>query len=93
LTKTVHVALLSNTLKTTLRRLVRQPLYLMVGVGGLAVGMACCLLVLRYLVVELSFDRHHPAPERTYRLVLDEEPRVPSQVTELLREEVSGVET
>lgn len=50
MTKTVHVALLSNTLKTTVRRLVRQPLYLMVGVGGLAVGMACCLLVLRYLV-------------------------------------------
>lgn len=79
-------------LKTTLRRLGREPLYALVGVSGLAVGMACCLLVLRYVALELSFDRHHPAAPRTYRVVLDQAPLTPSPLVALLREEVAGVE-
>jgi putative ABC transport system permease protein len=78
--------------KVSLRRLLHQPLYTVISVIGLGIGMAVCLLVLRYGVTELSFDRHHPAPERTYRLVLNEEPQVPSQVIDLTRAEVQGVE-
>ena len=53
-----------NFLKVALRRLQRQPLYTLINVTGLAVGMAVCLLIGLYLYGELRIDRFHEKSDR-----------------------------
>jgi putative ABC transport system permease protein len=42
-----------------------------INIFGLAVGIACSLVIILYIQDELSFDRFHKDPERIYRVVKD----------------------
>jgi hypothetical protein len=44
-----------------------------INIAGLAVGMACCILILLYVRDELRYDRFHENAERIYRLTLSTE--------------------
>jgi len=57
-----------NYLKTAFRHMFRHKAYSLINVMGLAVGIACCLLVLMYVSHELSFDRYHHDVERVFRI-------------------------
>ena len=48
-----------NYLKMAWRSLVGQRAYGALNVGGLAVGMACCLLIGAYVLHEHSYDAFH----------------------------------
>jgi len=61
-----RAAMWKNHLKIALRQLKRRPLYTAINVLGLAVGMACCLLILLYMQDELSFDRFHEKADRLF---------------------------
>ncbi|HET7132796.1 MAG TPA: ABC transporter permease, partial [Gammaproteobacteria bacterium] len=50
------------------RRLVSQKLYSTLNIVGLAVGLACAILILLYVRYELSFDRGFPDSDRIYRI-------------------------
>jgi len=63
--------MLKNHLKIALRTLRRHKGYAFINIVGLAVGMACCLLIVRYVQDERSFDRFHEQADRIYRLVED----------------------
>ena len=63
--------MIKNYLKIALRNLRRHPAYAFINVTGLAVGMACCLLILLFVRDELSYDRHHENADRIYRIVSD----------------------
>lgn len=58
--------MLKNYLTLAMRRLKRQPGYTFINVAGLAVGMACCVLIGLYVKDELSFDRFHERADRLY---------------------------
>lgn len=60
--------MLTNYLKIALRTLRKQPGYTVINLFGLAVGLACCVLIYLYVTDELSYDRFHTNAERTYRL-------------------------
>lgn len=62
-------ALLPNILKVLLRTFKRKPGYAFINVAGLAIGMACSILVLFYVKQELSYDNFHTNSENTYRVV------------------------
>ena len=62
--------MLTNYLKIAFRNLWRQRGYAALNIIGLAVGMACCLLMILYVQHELSFDRFHVNADRIYRLNL-----------------------
>ena len=66
-----RLSMLTNYFKIALRNFKKQKGYAFINVGGLAVGMACCLLIALYVQEELSYDRHHPAYERVYRIAFD----------------------
>ncbi len=53
------------------RNLLRNKVYSLVNVGGLAVGIAASLLILHYVRYELSYDRFHAQAERIYRVQYD----------------------
>ncbi len=56
-----------NYLKIALRNLLKQRGYTFINITGLAIGFAACLLILLYVLDELSFDRFHEKADRIYR--------------------------
>ena len=58
-----------NYLKVALRNLNNQKSYSLINIAGLAIGIACCVLMLLYVQDELTFDRFHVKSEHIYRLV------------------------
>jgi ABC-type antimicrobial peptide transport system permease subunit len=61
--------MIRNYVKIALRNLARQKGYSLINVAGLAVGMACCILILLWVQDELSFDRFHTNGGRIHRVV------------------------
>jgi putative ABC transport system permease protein len=55
-------------LKIALRNLGREKLFTLLNVSGLALGLACCLMLGLYLWGELTYDRHHANHEHIYRI-------------------------
>ncbi|MDE2890864.1 MAG: ABC transporter permease [Gemmatimonadota bacterium] len=64
-------AMFWNYLTVAWRNLLRHPLYAAINVFGLAVGLACCLLVLMLVLDEVSYDRFHEKADRIYRVLWD----------------------
>ena len=63
--------MLSSYFATALRQLLAAKLYAAINVIGLAVGLACTLLILLYVGHELSFDERLPDADRIYRISAD----------------------
>ncbi|MGD8536980.1 MAG: ABC transporter permease, partial [Candidatus Aminicenantes bacterium] len=59
-----------NAVKVALRNMKRQKGYSLINIFGLAVGMACCILILLWVQDELSYDRYHEKADQIYRVVL-----------------------
>jgi len=57
--------------KTTLRALCRDWAYTVINIVGLAIGMACCILLGVYLYNELTYDQHHENHDRVYRVAIE----------------------
>jgi putative ABC transport system permease protein len=63
--------MLKNYLKIALRNLLRHKVYTLINIGGLAVGMATCLLISLYVLDEISYDRFNEKADRICRLDMD----------------------
>ncbi len=61
--------MLKNYLKIAFRNLLKHKAHSAINVIGLAIGMACCMLILFYVQDELSYDRYHKNAEHIYRVV------------------------
>lgn len=60
-----------NYLKIALRNLLKHRAYSFINITGLAVGLACCLLISLYVKDELSYDRYHAKADRIFKVVMD----------------------
>jgi predicted permease len=67
------VVMLRNYLKTALRVIQKHKAFSFINITGLAVGMACCVLILLWVQDELSYDRFHENHKQLYRLILKHE--------------------
>ena len=63
-----------NYLTVAVRNLLRQKLYSLINVFGLAVGMAGCVLIGLVVRHELAFDRFHKKADYIYRVVRETKP-------------------
>jgi putative ABC transport system permease protein len=63
--------MLKNYLKIAIRNLRKQRGFTFINIFGLALGLACCLLITLYVVDELSYDRFHEKASRIYRINSD----------------------
>ena len=63
--------MIHNYLTVAIRNLLRQPVYSLINIVGLAIGMAACMLIVLYIQDELSYDRYHPNADQIYRIVDD----------------------
>jgi putative ABC transport system permease protein len=90
--------MLSDFLRTTLRRLAKQPGFTFLNVTGLAVGVACCLLIGLYVQHETSYDRFHADADRIVRVIQRTDDgggyaTIGGAVSPILRTEIPQVET
>lgn len=60
--------MLNNYVLVALRHLIRHKGYTAINVVGLALGLACFVLMLRYVQYEQSYDRQHSQADRIYRI-------------------------
>lgn len=60
--------MLQNYLKIALRNLNRQAVYSVINILGLAVGMAGFILIMLYVVDEMSYDRFNSHADEVYRV-------------------------
>jgi putative ABC transport system permease protein len=63
--------MLRNYFKTALRNLWKNKGFSGINIAGLAIGLATCLLMIIYVVDELSYDRYNKKADRIYRLDCD----------------------
>lgn len=63
--------MLKNYLKVALRNLWKNKSFSAINIIGLATGLAVCLLIVLYVVDELSYDQYNVNADRIYRLDAD----------------------
>ncbi len=66
-------ALFWNFIKIVLRKIKRQKGYSFINITGLAIGMACCIIMVLYIHSELNFDTFHEHADRIYALGVQSE--------------------
>ncbi len=84
----------------TLRTFTKHTLFSFVNILGLAMGVAACLLIILWVIDELSYDRYHKDAQRVYRVMgyfkVDEStyagPSVSSPLKEVLQNDFPEVE-
>lgn len=59
------------------RNLLKSKTHSLINIGGLAVGIASCLLISLYIIDELSYDSYHTNAERIERVVADDWAKMP----------------
>ena len=60
--------MIKNYLTVAIRNIARNKTFSAINILGLAIGMACCILILLYVQDEISYDQHHEHAQRIYRL-------------------------
>lgn len=63
--------MIGNYLKIMMRNLYREKVYAVINISGLALGIACCMVLALYLRSELTYDRHNEKHERIFRVAIE----------------------
>ncbi|MEP1097040.1 MAG: FtsX-like permease family protein [Cyclobacteriaceae bacterium] len=69
ITNSNSISMFRNFFKITYRNLLRQKVYSFLNLSGLAIGLACSILIFLYVNDELSYDRFHEKSDRIYRVL------------------------
>lgn len=64
--------MLANYLKIAGRNLVKHRVYTLINIFGLAIGIACCILIYLFVKHEWSYDGFHEKSDRIYRVLIHE---------------------
>lgn len=65
------VAMFKNYLLVAFRNFKNQKVFSILNITGLALGLACTLLILLWVQDELGYDKFHNNGDETYRLILE----------------------
>ncbi len=60
--------MLISFFKLGFRNIAKRKSYSLINIGGLALGLTCCLLILTYIGYELSYDGWHANADRICRI-------------------------
>lgn len=61
--------MLRNYIKIAWRNTVKNKVYSIINIGGLAIGLSCFLLITLYIQKEFSYDNYHEKGNRIYRVL------------------------
>lgn len=60
--------MIKNYLRSAWRNIARHKFISFINIFGLTVGLTCCLLIITYIINELSYDKFNVNADRTYRV-------------------------
>ncbi|TRX57584.1 FtsX-like permease family protein [Fulvivirga sp. M361] len=91
--------MIKNYIKIALRYLLKNKVFSLINVIGMALGLACVLIILSYVHLELSYDNFHEHKESIFRVAVnweDDGQRVNSAknnapLAPVLKESLSGI--
>jgi putative ABC transport system permease protein len=87
----------AHHVKIIYRNLLRQKSYSAINIAGLAVGMACCLLISLWILNVLGYDKFHQDAERLQMVLIQGEnrdnPATPAPLAEALRDAIPRIES
>src|SRR5215831_14148842 len=63
--------MLKNYFKVAIRNLWKNKAFSAINIVGLAVGLSVCLLIVLYVIDELSYDKYNKNADRIYRVDAD----------------------
>jgi len=63
--------MLKNYFITAVRNILRNPVYALINIFGLSIGITCSLLILIFIKHEISYDRFHEKYDDLYRMVFE----------------------
>ena len=58
----------NNHIKIAIRHFLRHKGFSFINIFGLAIGIACCLMIVLFVLDEVSFDRYHENADQIYRV-------------------------
>ena len=61
-------SMFKNYLKIAFRNIIRHKTYSIINITGLAVGIACCVVIIIFANNEVTYDSYHNDAERIYRI-------------------------
>lgn len=59
--------MIRNYITLAVRNLLKRKVYSFINIFGLAIGVAVCLVILKYVDFELSYDSFHKNADRVFR--------------------------
>ena len=74
--------MIKNYLTVAIRNLMRHKLYTSINVLGLAIGLACGILILLYIQQEFAVDRDHALGDRIYKVIREQRGSTQTSYTE-----------
>lgn len=66
-----EIGMFKNYVKVAFVNLRKHKAYSFINILGMAIGIACCILITTYVFHELSYDKYHENANRIYRLRID----------------------
>jgi putative ABC transport system permease protein len=63
--------MLRNFFKTAVRSLIKQKIFTLINILGLAVSITACLLIVLYVKHELSYDKFNPKADCIFKMILE----------------------
>src|SRR4030042_1341855 len=63
--------MIRNYITTAIRNLLRNPVYALINIFGLSIGITCSLLILIFIKNEISYDKFHENKDDLYRMVFE----------------------
>ena len=94
----MNTLLLQNYFKVAFRNLLRSKAYSAITIGGLAIGIACSLVIFLFVYGEWSYDKGFSKADRIYRIGISffnigQFANGPEELLDVLPKEFDGVET
>ena len=62
--------MIKNYIKIAIRNIIKHKGFSAINIIGLAIGIACSILILVFVSHELSYDKYHEKADRTYRIAV-----------------------
>jgi putative ABC transport system permease protein len=92
--------MLKNHFKTAIRSLLKQKVFTLINITGLAIGISAAMVIYLVVTYDFSFDKAYPGGERIYRVVSEFDFKgqtgyssgVPAPLGAEVRAQVTGIE-
>ena len=65
--------MIRNYLKIAFRNIKRNKSFSLINIVGLALGLACCIIITKFVISEVGYDSYHKNGDRLYRVSIKSE--------------------